>query len=415
MDNKKDKSRRGRTNGRPPPPTSPSSATSSPKKYVGAPREKTTGEFFDSWSDADFYSDKATHVYFFNDLVDDGSVRQLRDDIHAANVGSKTAAGAMVDPKPIVVHVNSPGGKAYAGMRLMTVFKECRVPICTLVEGYSCSAATFLTLLAPYRVMTQYATTLIHELAGMVGGKFQDIKSMTTMWDANEKLVRDVYLRKTRIPPSKLDELMKHDIDLDAETCMAYGMVERVLRFGATHPPPTSPQPNTRLLLTKTNINRFNATCDVGQDCQRFDAMIAEGGDELKTVVFYPYRSCFEMDFLNKVFAFVPRIQALRTPCYSILDTTVEITDYIPSLFCTRRFMYEHATVVFWLRTTMFYGTLLEDRVKNTRLYIDRLRALLKRYTKVPNAVLDDIPRRVFELSAHECLKYGLCDELIRL
>jgi ATP-dependent protease ClpP protease subunit len=374
---------------------------------------------FASWSDADFYSSKAQHVYFYNNMVDAASVRELRKDIHLANQ-DVVEDGMVKAPKPIVVHVHSPGGDLVEGMRLMSIFQESRVPICTLIEGSSASAATFLTVLAPYRVMTRYASTLLHEYSTVMWGKAQDVKHDLDMVERNFSFIKEMYLRRTRIGRAELSELLGHDLMLDASTSLKMGVVDRVIdptpaaddrRRGRAH----EALP-THVVLVKTNFNRLTASCDVAADCKELDRMVADGGDDLRPLVFYPHRFC--MDSASPVydaFVFLPRIQAMTTPCYSVLDTNIDIVDYIPSLFCTKRFMYESAMVVFFLRSTMLWGQLLDDRIQNTRMFMGLLRGILKARTKLPDAILDDIPRRGFTLNAQECLEYGLCDEIVSL
>jgi len=105
--------------------------------------------YFSTLSDKDFYSDKLTHIYF-NSKVEDKSIDELISNI-------KTAT------KPILIHICSFGGNLTDGVRLLTVFKMSKVPIATIIDNYSCSAATFLSISSPYRVMNKYGFCLLHE------------------------------------------------------------------------------------------------------------------------------------------------------------------------------------------------------------------------------------------------------------
>ena len=60
-----------------------------PKKPLAATKRSNV-KFFESLADADFFSDKLTHVYFYGE-VDDASVRQLREKVHAASATVTTA------------------------------------------------------------------------------------------------------------------------------------------------------------------------------------------------------------------------------------------------------------------------------------------------------------------------------------
>jgi len=410
------------------PPKKTKTKTTKKKSVADEPRDPAEAEahrVFSAWAPEDFFSDRATHVYFHNDLVDGDTVDKLRADVHAANAGTVTASGALVSPKPIVVHVHSPGGYVDPGLRLMSIFRECRVPVCTLIEGMSMSASTFLTVLAPYRVMTSHATTLIHEYAGGVWGKSQDLVAAVTHGEKQFANIREIYLRRTRIREAALDEMLRHDLDLDAATCLRLGIVDRILDYARGGRAPTTRAAaagvSTHLVLIKTNYNRFQSTCSTAADCAALDTLVAEGGAELKPVVYYPYRFCLDPGEVGpsvfSAFMFIPRMQALclRTHCYSVLDTDIHIEDYLPSLFCSRRFMYETASVKIFLRTTRMHGQLMDDVVANTRLFMTRLRAVLEERTRIPADVLDAMSGSVFMFDAQECLRYGLCDEIVRV
>jgi ClpP class serine protease len=66
----------------------------------------------------------------------------------------------------IVVHVHSPGGSGYSMQLLISMYSLVNVPICSMVDGYSASAATGISVLAPYRVAaSQFSWTLIHDIS----------------------------------------------------------------------------------------------------------------------------------------------------------------------------------------------------------------------------------------------------------
>jgi ATP-dependent protease ClpP protease subunit len=75
-------------------------------------------------------------------------------------------SGIKSIPKPIVIHLSSPGGYCIS-MNLFNVFSQTqRLPLCVIIESMCASAATELQLLAPYRVMVDYSEYLIHDAAG---------------------------------------------------------------------------------------------------------------------------------------------------------------------------------------------------------------------------------------------------------
>ena len=78
-------------------------------------------DFFKNLNDNDFFSDKLTHIYF-NGYVNDKSVDELIENIREASK-IKEEKGVVINPKPILIHINSNGGLVYDGLRFLSVFK----------------------------------------------------------------------------------------------------------------------------------------------------------------------------------------------------------------------------------------------------------------------------------------------------
>jgi len=41
--------------------------------------------------------------------------------------------------------------------------------------------------------------------------------------------IKNIYLKKTTIPENVLDEILKHDLWLDAVTCKKYGLIDEII------------------------------------------------------------------------------------------------------------------------------------------------------------------------------------------
>ena len=76
--------------------------------------------YFETLNDNDFFSNKLTHIYF-NSYVDDKSIDKLIDDIKNAN--------QLPEPKPIIIHICSKGGRLIDGLRFLSIFKISKVHI----------------------------------------------------------------------------------------------------------------------------------------------------------------------------------------------------------------------------------------------------------------------------------------------
>ncbi len=41
--------------------------------------------------------------------------------------------------------------------------------------------------------------------------------------------IKNIYRDYTRVPTKKLDEILKHDLMWDANTCLKYGMIDEIV------------------------------------------------------------------------------------------------------------------------------------------------------------------------------------------
>lgn len=130
---------------------------------------------------------------------------------------------------PIYLHVQSYGGSVFAGFSAMDNILACRCPVTTIVDGIAASAATFLTIVGKQRLISQHSWMLIHQISSGMWGKFSEFQDEMKNLERLMALIRGIMLERTRIPAGKLDEIMKHDLYLDAKTCLRYGMVDKIV------------------------------------------------------------------------------------------------------------------------------------------------------------------------------------------
>ena len=132
----------------------------------------------------------------------------------------------LVGYDPLIrVHIMSEGGDVYAGLNMMNVLERSRVKVVTIAQGACCSAATFVLLGGKERRMGKNAYLLIHQISTEMWGSFNDLKHELKSTDKLMKMLKKMYLYKTKIPERKFKKLMKKDIYLGPEKCLKYGIV----------------------------------------------------------------------------------------------------------------------------------------------------------------------------------------------
>ena len=135
----------------------------------------------------------------------------------------------LVGYEPMIrVHIMSEGGDVYAGLNMMNVLERSRVKVVTIAQGACCSAATFVLLGGKERRMGKNAYLLIHQISTEMWGSFNDLKHELKSTDKLMKMLKDMYLTKTKIPEAKFKSLMKKDIYLPPDKCIKYGIVSEI-------------------------------------------------------------------------------------------------------------------------------------------------------------------------------------------
>jgi ATP-dependent protease ClpP protease subunit len=111
---------------------------------------------------------------------------------------------------------------------MMNVLERSRVKVITIAQGSCCSAATFVLLGGAERRMGKNAYCLIHQISTEMWGNFNELKNEMKSNDKLMKMLKDMYLSKTKIPETKFKTLMKKDIYLPPDKCLKYGIVSAI-------------------------------------------------------------------------------------------------------------------------------------------------------------------------------------------
>jgi ATP-dependent protease ClpP protease subunit len=372
--------------------------------------------YFSKLSDADFYSNKLYHIYF-NSYINDKSIDDLIEKIKEAN--------KIDNPKPILIHISSTGGKVVDGIRLLTIFKLSKVPIATMIDNYSCSAATFLSINSPYRIMNKYGYCLLHEysISGFLNTKRDSFIKSIQQIDSYFNVIIDMYVEKTKYSREELVELLQHNIYLDYKTCLAKGIVDRVIDY--EHKTPINPNINIYELISDTkNTNNLSISCN--SNSSNIDLSIFNPSNN--PFLIYPnHENCTPKDKnsseilnINNIFKtlnIIPRIASIKLPKYSIIDTPISIDNLLPLLFTDRIYMYKHTFII--CNLIYFYNMnnsiLLDDNIKNSKLLMDFIKSILKKKTKMKSDDITNINRKFLILNSAQALEFGLCHEIINI
>ena len=107
--------------------------------------------------------------------------------------------------------------------------KISKIPVHSVIDGCAASAATLISVVAERRNIHRNACILVHQLSGMLWGKFQEMQDDMENSEMLMKKIKNIYKEHTKIPKKEMDNILKHDIWWEAEKCLEYGLVDELI------------------------------------------------------------------------------------------------------------------------------------------------------------------------------------------
>jgi ATP-dependent protease ClpP protease subunit len=398
-------------------------------------------DYFNKLTDNDFFSDKLTHIYF-NGKVEDKSVDKLVEDVREANK-IKEENNVKIQPKPILIHINSTGGSIYDGMRFLSIFKISSVPIATIIDNYSFSAATFLSIHSPYRVMTKNSFCLLHyySYSGLIKFNREKLFSRINEFERYFSNIIDMYLEKTNFKKDELNELLQHDLYLNYKYCLEKRIVDRIIDFEIPS--------KKKLKINIYNIIKDDKTININllpcsNDNISLDTIIRKNNENTSnTYLIYPIHNVCDEENLKKTYKKLPeknpekipekisneektgdifhtlnltnRIKAINGIKIAIIDVPISIDNILPLLYTNRIYMYNHSFIICNLLYFNHHinNILIEDTFKNYNTIFNQIKTILKQKTKMSLNEISNINKKYIIINPKEAIKLGLCHEII--
>ena len=188
------------------------------------PKRKTSGEATEK-----HISVQDNKIYFYSG-VNRNSCSELNKKISELEAKAITLSNSLtIKPPPIKLFINSGGGTIVSGIASMDTILRSKVPVWTYVDGFSASAATFMTVVGHKRFMSRNSYMLVHQLSTAFWGTYANFEDEKQNLDLMMKNIKNIYKEYTKIPMKKLNEILKHDLMWDANTCLKYGMIDEFI------------------------------------------------------------------------------------------------------------------------------------------------------------------------------------------
>ena len=184
---------------------------------------------WDGLTETSLVNSVKNHIYFYSG-VNTKSCMNLNMEIKkvANDLMSNRGNFQNLDTY-IYIHINSFGGSVFAAMSTIDTIINCPIPIVTIIEGAAASAATLISVVSDYRLITRNSFMLIHQLSSSTWGKMEDLEEEMENLKKLMSQIKKIYTDKTKLYGSELDEILKHDIWWDCDKCLQVGLVDEII------------------------------------------------------------------------------------------------------------------------------------------------------------------------------------------
>ena len=135
----------------------------------------------------------------------------------------------LLESPHIELHISSEGGDVFSAISTVDKIISNTVPVDTYCEGVVASAATLLSCGGHNRYITKNSCMLLHQISGGFWGSYSELKDEHANFELIMKLLKNIYLKKTKFKSKELDELLNHDLYLTSDKCLEHGLVDIIL------------------------------------------------------------------------------------------------------------------------------------------------------------------------------------------
>ncbi len=180
--------------------------------------------------DSPIFSPSSNEIYFYDDVTRQ-SIYNLNRQINETSklLGSLQNQYNLINDPRIKLYVSSDGGDVFPSLSSLDRIKNNKIPIDTYVEGLVASAATLISVVGHRRYMSKNAFVLIHEVRSEFWGNFTEFQDENKNMNLLMKCIKKIYFEHTKLKEDELDDILKHDVYLDANEALKYGIVDEII------------------------------------------------------------------------------------------------------------------------------------------------------------------------------------------
>lgn len=169
-------------------------------------------------------------IFFYDDITNETvlELNRILTEVDLKLQNTKNILGDCFDPV-IHLHIKTDGGEIHSAIATLDLIPTLKSKVYTYIDGCVASAGTLISIVGNKRLMGKHANLLIHQLSGEMYGKFSEMEDQMENSTNLMKFIKGMYKQYTKLPMKKLDDLLKRDLWLTSEECLAFGIIDEIV------------------------------------------------------------------------------------------------------------------------------------------------------------------------------------------
>ena len=170
------------------------------------------------------------HVYFYSEVDRDTTYELIVCLREAEKYCHKLCYDTNIEQStlPIYLHISSYGGCVDSALNVIDHIRASKYPVYTIIEGYTASSGTLISVVGKKRFIRPHASMLIHQISSEFWGKMLELEDQLKNLKQATIKIRRIYKKNTKIPKRQLTTLLKHDLMLDSKRCIELGLADEI-------------------------------------------------------------------------------------------------------------------------------------------------------------------------------------------
>lgn len=193
---------------------------------------KLDGDAFEMDASPPGIETEENRIYFYSPIGDKEAL-ELNRIIRRLDVEMQYLSSRLAGPVvPIHLHIHSPGGSLFSGLSIVDTMLTCKTPIYTYIDGSAASAATLIACCGAlgHRYVGRHSFMLVHQPHIEWYGKLDDFRDEIQNQKELYESIIGIYLERTKFTREELEDLLQHELWLNAQTCIDKGLADAVTR-----------------------------------------------------------------------------------------------------------------------------------------------------------------------------------------